>query len=175
MLLNKVQGQRSDWEYPFAVAGINVSFMLVQMLDLKSSNFLFPIPLYTYLRISHFVVWTVIFMQVFHLLSMEFVSLNCLDVMRTPLTTCTVWPFGCLMLSGLWNVPPIWNSMLAYWVHWSFSVCFKTVAFLISYFFGFVVPGGLEINKNSAGAGTGSRWCAGGEGPAVLHYAGWVS
>lgn len=37
MLLNKVQGQRSDWEYPFAVAGINVSFMLVQMLDLKSS------------------------------------------------------------------------------------------------------------------------------------------
>jgi len=37
MLLNKVQGQRSDWEYPFAVAGINISFMLVQMLDLQSS------------------------------------------------------------------------------------------------------------------------------------------
>ncbi|WVZ56762.1 hypothetical protein U9M48_007248 [Paspalum notatum var. saurae] len=37
MLLNKVQGQRADWEYPFAVAGINISFMLVQMLDLQSS------------------------------------------------------------------------------------------------------------------------------------------
>ncbi|XP_066393845.1 uncharacterized protein [Miscanthus floridulus] len=37
MLLSKVQGQRADWEYPFAVAGINISFMLVQMLDLKSS------------------------------------------------------------------------------------------------------------------------------------------
>jgi len=37
MLLNKVQGQRSDWEYPFAVAGINISFMLIQMLDLQSS------------------------------------------------------------------------------------------------------------------------------------------
>lgn len=37
-LLNKVQGQRADWEYPFAVAGINISFMLIQMLDLQSSN-----------------------------------------------------------------------------------------------------------------------------------------
>ncbi|RCV45034.1 hypothetical protein SEVIR_9G424900v4 [Setaria viridis] len=37
MLLNKVQGQRSDWEYPFAVAGINTSFMLIQMLDLQST------------------------------------------------------------------------------------------------------------------------------------------
>ncbi|XP_062215747.1 uncharacterized protein LOC133916199 isoform X2 [Phragmites australis] len=37
MLLNKVQGQRADWEYPFAVAGINISFMLVQMLDLQST------------------------------------------------------------------------------------------------------------------------------------------
>ncbi|CAL4914162.1 unnamed protein product [Urochloa decumbens] len=37
MLLNKVQGQRSDWEYPFAVAGINISFMLIQMLDLQST------------------------------------------------------------------------------------------------------------------------------------------
>jgi hypothetical protein len=36
-LLNKVQGQRADWEYPFAVAGINISFMLIQMLDLQSS------------------------------------------------------------------------------------------------------------------------------------------
>jgi ELMO domain-containing protein len=38
MPLNKVQGQRSDWEYPFAVAGINISFMLIQMLDLQSGN-----------------------------------------------------------------------------------------------------------------------------------------
>ncbi|CAN6289594.1 unnamed protein product [Urochloa humidicola] len=37
MLLKKVQGQRSDWEYPFAVAGINISFMLIQMLDLQST------------------------------------------------------------------------------------------------------------------------------------------
>lgn len=37
MLLNKVQGQRADWEYPFAVAGINISFMLIQMLDLQST------------------------------------------------------------------------------------------------------------------------------------------
>ncbi|KAK6127123.1 hypothetical protein DH2020_039134 [Rehmannia glutinosa] len=29
---------RSEWEYPFAVAGINISFMLVQMLDLQSGN-----------------------------------------------------------------------------------------------------------------------------------------
>ncbi|KAF3789622.1 ELMO domain-containing protein A [Nymphaea thermarum] len=35
-LLHKKEGRRSDWEYPFAVAGVNVSFMLVQMLDLQS-------------------------------------------------------------------------------------------------------------------------------------------
>ncbi|KAL6536929.1 hypothetical protein OROHE_012513 [Orobanche hederae] len=33
-LLLKQGGERSKWEYPFAVAGINVSFMLIQMLDL---------------------------------------------------------------------------------------------------------------------------------------------
>ncbi|KAL3629802.1 hypothetical protein CASFOL_027024 [Castilleja foliolosa] len=37
-LLYKKDGQRSEWEYPFAVAGINISFMLVQMLDLQSGN-----------------------------------------------------------------------------------------------------------------------------------------
>lgn len=37
-LLHKRDGIRSDWEYPFAVAGINISFMLVQMLDLQSGN-----------------------------------------------------------------------------------------------------------------------------------------
>lgn len=35
-LLLKQAGERSEWEYPFAVAGINVSFMLIQMLDLHS-------------------------------------------------------------------------------------------------------------------------------------------
>lgn len=37
-LLNKRIGERSEWEYPFAVAGINISFMLVQMLDLQSGT-----------------------------------------------------------------------------------------------------------------------------------------
>ncbi|XP_020108846.1 ELMO domain-containing protein A [Ananas comosus] len=37
MLLHKQEGQRAEWEYPFAVAGVNISFMLVQMLDLQSS------------------------------------------------------------------------------------------------------------------------------------------
>uniref|UniRef100_A0A7N0VFR1 ELMO domain-containing protein n=1 Tax=Kalanchoe fedtschenkoi TaxID=63787 RepID=A0A7N0VFR1_KALFE len=35
-LLHKTEGQRAEWEYPFAVAGINISFMLAQMLDLQS-------------------------------------------------------------------------------------------------------------------------------------------
>ncbi|XP_054813619.1 uncharacterized protein LOC129314262 isoform X6 [Prosopis cineraria] len=35
-LLFKQGGHRATWEYPFAVAGINVSFMLIQMLDLCS-------------------------------------------------------------------------------------------------------------------------------------------
>ncbi|XP_047335874.1 ELMO domain-containing protein A [Impatiens glandulifera] len=37
-LLFKKVGKRADWEYPFAVAGINVSFMLIQMLDLCSEK-----------------------------------------------------------------------------------------------------------------------------------------
>ncbi|XAR48340.1 hypothetical protein NMG60_11031128 [Bertholletia excelsa] len=37
-LLHKRNGNRSEWEYPFAVAGINISFMLVQMLDLQSGK-----------------------------------------------------------------------------------------------------------------------------------------
>ncbi|KAK9684165.1 hypothetical protein RND81_10G190900 [Saponaria officinalis] len=37
-LLHKVDGQRAEWEYPFAVAGINISFMLAQMLDLQSGK-----------------------------------------------------------------------------------------------------------------------------------------
>ncbi|XP_020219468.1 ELMO domain-containing protein B [Cajanus cajan] len=35
-LLHKQDGTRAEWEYPFAVAGINISFMLAQMLDLQT-------------------------------------------------------------------------------------------------------------------------------------------
>lgn len=38
MLLHKQVGARAEWEYPFAVAGINISFMLIQMLDLQSGT-----------------------------------------------------------------------------------------------------------------------------------------
>jgi hypothetical protein len=37
-LLHKADGKRSEWEYPFAVAGVNISYMLVQMLDLQSGK-----------------------------------------------------------------------------------------------------------------------------------------
>ncbi|XP_019239896.1 PREDICTED: ELMO domain-containing protein A isoform X3 [Nicotiana attenuata] len=37
-LLFKRSGSRATWEYPFAVAGINVTFMLIQMLDLYSEK-----------------------------------------------------------------------------------------------------------------------------------------
>ncbi|MQL80790.1 hypothetical protein Taro_013245 [Colocasia esculenta] len=35
-LLNKKGGIRAAWEYPFAVAGVNITFMIMQMLDLHS-------------------------------------------------------------------------------------------------------------------------------------------
>ncbi|KAJ6806750.1 uncharacterized protein M6B38_317280 [Iris pallida] len=35
-LLYKQGGKRATWEYPFAVAGVNISFMIMQMLDLHS-------------------------------------------------------------------------------------------------------------------------------------------
>nr|GMD62479.1 ELMO domain-containing protein A-like isoform X1 [Ipomoea batatas] len=35
-LLQKREGDRSMWEYPFAVAGVNITFMLIQMLDLEA-------------------------------------------------------------------------------------------------------------------------------------------
>lgn len=38
-LLNKEEGARAEWEYPFAVGGLNVTFMLIQLLDLRA-----PIP-----------------------------------------------------------------------------------------------------------------------------------
>ncbi|KAL3848875.1 hypothetical protein ACJIZ3_010757 [Penstemon smallii] len=37
-LLLKQGGERAEWEYPFAVAGINVTFMIIQMLDLYSAK-----------------------------------------------------------------------------------------------------------------------------------------
>ncbi|CAL5034161.1 unnamed protein product [Urochloa decumbens] len=35
-LMLKQQGMRAVWEYPFAVAGINISYMLIQLLELNS-------------------------------------------------------------------------------------------------------------------------------------------
>ncbi|KAF8412924.1 hypothetical protein HHK36_000896 [Tetracentron sinense] len=35
-LLQKQEGDRAMWEYPFAVAGVNITFMLIQMLDLQA-------------------------------------------------------------------------------------------------------------------------------------------
>lgn len=37
-LLNKQGGKRAAWEYPFAVAGVNITFMIMQMLDLEASK-----------------------------------------------------------------------------------------------------------------------------------------
>ncbi|KAM0934912.1 putative ELMO domain-containing protein [Dioscorea sansibarensis] len=37
-LLNKQGGKRAAWEYPFAVAGVNITFMIMQMMDLQSSK-----------------------------------------------------------------------------------------------------------------------------------------
>ncbi|KAJ4830588.1 hypothetical protein Tsubulata_004760 [Turnera subulata] len=37
-LLHKKDGIRAQWEYPFAVAGINISFMLAQMLELQTGK-----------------------------------------------------------------------------------------------------------------------------------------
>ncbi|KAK3276040.1 hypothetical protein CYMTET_15869 [Cymbomonas tetramitiformis] len=34
-LLTKSDGERSDWEYPFCVAGVNITFMLVDVLQLR--------------------------------------------------------------------------------------------------------------------------------------------
>ncbi|XP_019706354.1 uncharacterized protein [Elaeis guineensis] len=37
-LLHKQNGTRAVWEYPFAIAGINISYTLVQMLELQSDK-----------------------------------------------------------------------------------------------------------------------------------------
>jgi ELMO domain-containing protein len=34
-LMHKTDGRRAEWEYPFAVAGLNITFMLVDLLDLQ--------------------------------------------------------------------------------------------------------------------------------------------
>lgn len=38
VLLRKQEGDRAMWEYPFAVAGVNITFMLIQMLDLEAGQ-----------------------------------------------------------------------------------------------------------------------------------------
>jgi hypothetical protein len=37
-LLHKADGERADWEYPFAVAGVNISYTLAQTLVLQSGK-----------------------------------------------------------------------------------------------------------------------------------------
>ncbi|KAF5482348.1 hypothetical protein F2P56_002925 [Juglans regia] len=37
-LLQKQEGDQSMWEYPFAVGGVNITFMLIQMLDLEAGG-----------------------------------------------------------------------------------------------------------------------------------------
>lgn len=37
-LLKKQGGKGAVWEYPFAVAGVNITFMIMQMLDLDAST-----------------------------------------------------------------------------------------------------------------------------------------
>mmetsp|Transcript_14890 Transcript_14890/g.30905 ORF Transcript_14890/g.30905 Transcript_14890/m.30905 type:complete len:279 (-) Transcript_14890:118-954(-) len=34
----KLQGKRSDWEYPFGAAGVNITFTLAKLLDLKGDG-----------------------------------------------------------------------------------------------------------------------------------------
>ncbi|CAK9325643.1 unnamed protein product [Citrullus colocynthis] len=38
LLLRKQGGKPAAWEYPFAVAGVNITFMIMQMLDLDASK-----------------------------------------------------------------------------------------------------------------------------------------
>jgi hypothetical protein len=37
-LLHKTDGDRAEWEYPFAVAGVNLTFMLGDLLDLRKKE-----------------------------------------------------------------------------------------------------------------------------------------
>ena len=36
--MRKTDGKRSEWEYPFAVAGLNITFELLLMLGLKAND-----------------------------------------------------------------------------------------------------------------------------------------
>ncbi|GJT18442.1 ELMO domain-containing protein A isoform X2, partial [Tanacetum coccineum] len=42
-LLRKQEGDRSMWEYPFVVADVNITFMLIQMLDLEAVSTVVPL------------------------------------------------------------------------------------------------------------------------------------
>ena len=44
-LLGKIQGTRSDWEYPFAVAGVNITFALQELLELRDRHAAQPLSL----------------------------------------------------------------------------------------------------------------------------------
>lgn len=35
-LMLKQDGRRSEWEYPFAAAGVNITVLLIDLLDLRS-------------------------------------------------------------------------------------------------------------------------------------------
>jgi hypothetical protein len=37
-LMKKTNGNRSEWEYPFAAAGVNITYMLTEILELKNTN-----------------------------------------------------------------------------------------------------------------------------------------
>jgi hypothetical protein len=37
-LMRKEEGRRSEWEYPFAAAGVGLAFMLVDALDLRDTR-----------------------------------------------------------------------------------------------------------------------------------------
>jgi hypothetical protein len=37
-LMKKTRGNRSEWEYPFAAAGVNITFMLVEILELNTNS-----------------------------------------------------------------------------------------------------------------------------------------
>jgi len=42
-LLHKTQGSRAQWEYPFAVAGLNLTFMLGELLELHGNKGKVPV------------------------------------------------------------------------------------------------------------------------------------
>lgn len=67
-LLRKQVGDRAMWEYPFAVAGVNITFMLIQMLDLEAgfSSVFLTFFLCLFFPLENFIV--IIFLHVKRLL-----------------------------------------------------------------------------------------------------------